>query len=188
MKPALNRIRVTCLPPANMAILSLLVVWAVVSTPSRAASEEFKIGAFTFQTPSGWTRLPGQGMRAARIRVPDAEGGGSALVVFYRFAPGMGGSARDNLARWRNSFRKSPRLRRMRIRSRASRGRKMTYFSATGTLIGADRDLPDHTLQAVMLEARVGTVFVRFAAPARLAERTEDAFRGMIDGAFERKP
>lgn len=185
MKPTIIRIFLGGLVPVGIRVL---LAWVVATAPSFAASDEFKIGDFTFQTPPGWTHLPGVDMTAARIRVPNPNGGEAARVVFYRFAPGTGGSARENLARWRNSFRKSPRLRRMRIRSRASPGRKTTYFSATGTLIGADVDLPDHTLQAAMLEGRASTVIVRFAAPAGLAGGAEEAFQGLIEGALRRKP
>lgn len=123
-------------------------------------------------------------MRAAQFLVPNPGPGYDGLVVFYRFPPGLGGSADRNIARWYSQFKEPNEALGATIETRGKAGHRLHYFRATGTLIGRDGEMPNYALHAALLDGPAGRVFVRFVAPKAIARANETVFRILIERAF----
>jgi hypothetical protein len=162
---------------------------AVVSAGSRAgAGERFSVGDFDFEAPPGWQRVaPPSAMRKAQFRVPALTGGRDGTVVFYRFAPGAGGSTEANIARWRGQFAEPAERLDAHLEQAERQGRPVHIFRASGTFIGDDGqggrvEVPDYVFFGAILEGASGNVFIRFVAPKALAERNRAAFSALVAG------
>ncbi len=149
------------------------------------AEDRFEVAGFSFAAPPAWVRQPAAStMRKAQFLVPNPAPGYDGIVVFYQFPPGLGGSAERNIARWYSQFKELNETLGATIETREGGGRRLTYFRATGTLIGRDGDMPGYALHAALLDGPAGRAFVRFVAPKAVAGANAAAFRKLIDGAF----
>ncbi len=123
-------------------------------------------------------------MRTAQFLVPNPGSGHDGIVIFYRFPPGLGGTAERNIARWYSQFKEPKETLGATVETREGPGRRIHYFRATGTLMGRDGEMPGYALHAALLDGPAGRAFVRFVAPQAVARTNEAAFRKLINGAF----
>jgi len=160
------------------------VILGSISRPG-FAEDRFEVAGFLFSPPTSWVRqLGASSMRAAQFLVPNPGTRYDGLVVYYRFPPGLGGSADRNIARWYSQFKESNEALGATIETRGKAGHQLHYFRATGTLIGRDGELPDYALHAALLDGPAGWMFVRFVAPNAVARANETAFGKLIERAF----
>ena len=74
----------------NFLVVGFLCLFA---TTSAQAAESFKVGAFTFAVPEGWTKVaPSSPMRNAQLEV--AQGPAKAEITLFHFGGGSGTAAR----------------------------------------------------------------------------------------------
>ena len=170
-----------------LARVSVLFCLGGIAQPG-LAEERLKIAGFSFSTPSIWVRqATTSNMRAAQFLVPNTGSGYDGIVIFFRFPPGLGGSAERNIARWYSQFKEPKELLKAAVETRDREGRRLHYFRATGTLIGRDGDMPNYALHAALLDGPTGRVFVRFVAPKAVARSNQAVFRDLIITAFGSK-
>ncbi len=150
------------------------------------AEDRFEVAGFSFAAPPAWVRQPAaSAMRKAQFRIPNPAPGHDGIAVFYQFPPGLGGTAKRNIARWYSQFKEPNETLGAKVETRESAGRQLHYFRATGTLIGRDGDMPGYSLHAALLDGPAGRAFVRFVAPKAVARANAAAFRKLIEAAFE---
>ena len=150
------------------------------------AGDRFEVAGFSFTAPSAWVRQPAaSAMRKAQLRVPNPGPGYDGVAIFYRFPPGLGGTAERNIARWYSQFKEPNEALGATVETRKSGGRQLHYFRATGTLMGSDGEMPGYSLHVALLDSRAGRAFVRFVAPKSVARANAAAFRKLIDDAFD---
>ena len=168
----------------RVIVLSYVLGLGGIARPVHAA-EALSIAGFSFSPPSTWVRQDtASAMRAAQFLVPNTGSGYDGIVIFYRFPPGVGGSAERNIARWYSQFKEPKEALGAAVETRGDAGRRLHYFRAAGTLIGRDGELPGYALHAALLDGPAGRVFVRFVAPKAVADSNEASFRKLINSAF----
>jgi hypothetical protein len=174
---------------AGSMLLVVGFLWSIagngVSHPALAA-EPLVVAGFSFARPDGWIRQEAaSAMRAAQFVVPSGSRGNDGIVIFFRFPPGIGGTAERNIARWLSQFKEPEETLNAVVETASKESRRFHYFRAAGTLIGRDGEMPDYALHAAVLDGPAGRVFVRFVAPNSVASVNEAAFRKLVDDAFE---
>ena len=112
-------------------------------------------------------------MRAAQFLVQNKATGYDGIVIFYRFPPGMGGSAERNIARWYSQFKEPKETLGATVETRSRSGRHFHYFRAAGTLVGRDGEMPDTALHAALLDGPEGRVSSASLRPVRWPEQTK---------------
>ena len=124
--------------------------------------------------PATWVpREPSSTMRLAEYVVP-AAGGDSVQVVVYHFGAGQGGSAEANIARWASQFT-APGGGPVHPAVEALDG--ATFPTTLVTLEGSyarsigmggqgAEPLPDHRLEAAVVETPQGNLYIQMFGPA----------------------
>ena len=162
---------------ARAGLLTLLTIMTTLAV----TAESFKVGAFTFNVPEGWTKVtPSSSMRNAQLEV--AAGPDKAEVTFFHFGGGSG-TATDNVARWFGQFAGSAEQRKSETVQAGSV--KITFATAEGTFSsgmpgGPAKPLPDHALCGAILEHQQGDVYVKMTGPSALVKTAAEAFRKMV--------
>src|SRR5262249_54613544 len=120
-----------CPMKTNLALFALFLSLAAFAGESPAT---FKVGGISFTRPEKWEWVPTtSAMRAAQLKVNDADGKGSAEVVFFQFGAGQGGDAKANVERWLAQF-EEPREKLNSKTETVTVGKaKVTYVTAEGT-------------------------------------------------------
>ena len=164
----------------TLAILAL-------GTAVMDAAESFKVGAFTFAVPEGWTKVtPSSPMRNAQLEV--AQGPAKAEVTFFHFGPGASGTPADNVARWFAQFPGSEAKRQSKTEEVG--GVKVTFATTEGTFSsgmpgGPTTPLAAHALCGGILEHAEGDVYVKMTGPEAVVKSATEAFRKMITDAAQ---
>ncbi|HMJ05257.1 MAG TPA: hypothetical protein VK474_03280 [Chthoniobacterales bacterium] len=158
------------------AFFSLLLV--VASAP---AAESFKVGAFTFAVPEGWTKVePSSPMRNAQLEI--VQGSAKAEVTFFHFGGGSG-TAAANVARWFSQFPGSEEKRKTEVVE--SGPVKITFASTVGTFSsgmpgGPTTPITGAALFGAILENQTGDVYVKMTGPEALVKSSTEALRHMV--------
>ena len=164
------------------AVLLFLALSATAQQP-----ESFKVGAFTFTVPEGWTKVqPSSPMRNAQLEI--AQGPAKAEVTFFHFGPGASGTPADNVARWFAQFPGSDEKRDS--KNTEINGVRITFASTEGTFSsgmpgGPTTPMPDHALAGAILQHADGDVYVKMTGPAAIVKSATESFHKMISGAAE---
>jgi hypothetical protein len=164
------------------ALLSAVAV--LVAMTSAHAAETFKVGAFSFSVPEGWTKVqPSSPMRNAQLEV--ARGTAKAEVTFFHFGGGSGTPA-DNVSRWFSQFPGSEKTRK--TETVEIGGTKVTFASAEGTFSsgmpgGPTTPMPGHALNGAILEHPAGDVYVKMTGPEAVVKAATEAFQKMVRDA-----
>jgi hypothetical protein len=148
-----------------------------------------ELGGMKSLTPAEWKEeKPGSSLRTLQFRVPHAENDPSdaELVVFY-FGKGGGGSADDNIKRWKAKFvapkgKTSDEM--TKIDKFKVSNRDVVLVDISGTYLfqnpgkgDAPKEArPDHRMLAVILDTAEGPYFITLIGPQRTVERHQKAF------------
>ena len=155
-----------------------LCLFAIITAD---AAESFKVGAFTFGVPEGWSKVtPSSPMRNAQLEV--ARGPEKAEITFFHFGGGSGTTA-DNVARWFGQFPGSEANRKTEAVEVA--GVKITFATAEGTFSsgmpgGPTSPMPGYALCGAILENPGGDVYVKMTGPAAIVRAATEAFKQMV--------
>lgn len=170
-----------------ITIRQLLTVSLLTLVASGAfAAESFKVGAFTFVAPEGWTKVtPSSPMRNAQLEV--ARGQEKAEVTFFHFGGGSGTPA-DNIARWFGQFAGSEPSRKTETVELG--GTKVTFATAEGTFNGgmpgqAATPMNGYALCGAIIENPGGDVYVKMTGPAAVVKASTDALKKMVTDAAQ---
>jgi hypothetical protein len=159
-----------------LPLLSLFIAAA-----NCAAAESFKVGAFTFTVPAGWTKVtPSSPMRNAQLEV--ARGQDKAEVTFFHFGGGSGTPA-DNVVRWFGQFSGSEATRKSETVEVG--GRKVTFATAEGTFNsgmpgGPTSPMSGYALAGAIIESPDGDVYVKMTGPAALVKAATEELKKMV--------
>ena len=169
------------------ALFAAIAVALAVTSLRAAEPESFKVGAFTFTVPEGWTKVqPSAPMRNAQLEV--ARGQEKAEVTFFHFGAGASGSLEDNVARWFTQFPGSEAKRQS--KNVEVNGVRVTFATTEGTFSsgmpgGPTTPLPNQALHGAILQHADGDVYVKMTGPEAIVKGAADAFQKMISGAAE---
>ena len=164
-----------------MRKLVALIFCVIATAAATEAAETFKVGAFTFAVPEGWTKVqPSSAMRNAQLEI--AQGTAKAEVTFFHFGGGSG-SAADNVTRWFGQFPGSEDKRK--TESVETGGVKITFATAQGTfssgMPGApSAPMPGYALCGAILAHESGDVYVKMTGPEALVNSACAALREMV--------
>jgi hypothetical protein len=166
-------------------LLSVPLLLLLVATAP--AAESFKVGAFTFTVPEGWTKVqPSSPMRNAQLEI--AQGPAKAEVTFFHFGPSASGTPADNVARWFSQFPGSDEKRA--TKRSETNGVRITFATTEGTFSsgmpgGPTTPLADHALCGAILEHAEGDVYVKMTGPTAIVKAATEAFHKMINQSAE---
>ena len=169
----------------------LVLVTALAATPVLADSA----AGLRWTAPVGWKSEAARPMRAATYSVPPAAGdpaGGEVVINF--FGPGQGGTVDANIERWKGQVqgpdgKPAPAT----VAKRTVRGISMTTIDASGAYSGmggpmmaSPKAVPGYRLLGAIVEGPGGSVFVKFAGPAKTVAANREKFEGLL-ASFERE-
>jgi hypothetical protein len=164
----------------------------IVVTGLRAeAPVTFKVGEFTFARPAKWEWVEvASPMRKAQLKVPDAQSGEGAEVVFFQF-PGGAGGTQANVDRWLGQFAEPRDKINPKIEETTVGKTKVTYVQAEGTYKsgmpgGPHTAMPGYALLGAIIESDSDNVFVRMTGPKELVKASSGDFKKMIEGGLKK--
>lgn len=166
----------------KIALVTFVCLFAALVRGESA--ESFKVGAFTFAVPEGWTKVtPSSPMRNAQLEV--AQGQAKAETTFFHFGGGSG-TAADNVARWFGQFPGSEGKRKTETTEVGPV--KITFATTEGTYSSgmpgaATTPVTGQALIGAILENARGDVYVKMTGPEALVKSATDAFKKMVTEA-----
>jgi hypothetical protein len=146
----------------------------------------FHVGTFSFNRPENWKwEIPTSPMRKAQLTI-SGKNGATALVTFFYFGPGQGGTVQANVDRWAAQFTTvsgSPVKPTTTVQKTATS--TVTFVSASGTFAsgmpgGPTQACPDYALRGAILEHPQGDVYVKMTGPEELVKESTGMFDAMI--------
>ena len=164
-------------------VITIVCLLAAFSAGAET-TESFKVGAFTFSVPEGWTKVtPSSQMRNAQLEV--ARGTDKAEVTFFHFGGGSG-SVADNVSRWFGQFSGNEASRKSETVEVG--GTKITFATAEGTFSsgmpgGPATPLSGYALCGAILEHESGDVYVKMTGPEPIVKAATDALKKMVTDA-----
>jgi len=167
-------------------------------TPARAADDKGTVVEFDgikSTAPAEWkSEDPGR-MRFAQFKIPapDKDTKDGQLVVFK----GLGGSAKDNIARWEAMF-VPPEGKKLEDVAKVTEfkmgGRDATRLDIEGTYKfkaapfdpnSKEEKLPGYKMIAIQFEGPKNIYHIRFVGPAKTIDKNKDAFEAWVKGFKE---
>lgn len=136
--------------------------------------------------PSNWKSQGDRPMRVATYQVPAAAGDpeGGECGVYY-FGQGQGGSADANVDRWVGQFQQASG--KPKVEKRTIHGLTVTTVDVSGTYTGmggprAPQAAPKQgfRLLGAVVEGTQGSLFFKFAGPAKTVAQNQTAFEKML--------
>jgi len=176
----------------------LLVGGAFVlsATSLRAADDKKKDGnvveldTLKSKTPADWTQeTTTNQMRAYQFKLPNAKDdkASAELIIFY-FGQGGGGSAADNIKRWKGMMA-PPDGKKIDDVAKVDKFKvgevPVTYLDVEGTYLAKERPFdpnskvekkPDYRMLGVIFESPKGPYFIRVTGPAKTIAEQKQAF------------
>jgi len=142
--------------------------------------------------PASWKTEAGRPMRLATYSIPHAAGDAdNAECGVYYFGQGQGGSVDANLDRWIGQFTQAdgkPSKSTAKVDKRSVHGLKVTSVDVSGAYTGmGGPNAPGGTPKAgyrllgAIVEGPQGSVFFKFAGPAKTVAQNQGAFEKMLD-------
>jgi hypothetical protein len=180
------------------SLLKLIFVLAGVAiylAPARAASPRddkdrtVKLDSFRSKAPADWVEEPSTSrMRLKQFKLPGGAGQEPAELTIYFFGKGSGGSAEDNVKRWRAMFtsadgKKSADL--GKVEKFKVGDVDITYLDVHGTYLtkvppfapnAKTVATPGQRMLAVVFESKDGPYFLRLVGPAATVEKQKKSF------------
>ncbi len=178
----------------TLSLLSsaLLAAPSSEATPATTASgislapTKFKVGAFSFTRPATWKwENPTSSMRKAQLIVL-GKNGTTALVTFFYFGPGQGGTVQANVDRWAAQFTSKDGTPVTAVTtSQKAMETTITFVSASGTFAngmpgGPTESCPNYALRGAILESPQGDVYVKMTGPETLVKEETATFDKMV--------
>jgi hypothetical protein len=165
--------------------LVLGVVTAAAAPPPPVVVE---MDGLVSTAPADWAEQPAGGMRHKQflLKPAKADERKTELIIFY-FGEGQGGSAADNLARWKSMFEKAE----PKVTEETIAGAKATIVELSGTYLSRPRPmdtstpperLADHRMIGVVLETPHGPYFMRLLGPDATVQSHRAAFLKWLRG------
>src|SRR5262245_52234925 len=149
-----------------------------------------KLDDLQSRTPAEWkAQKRGNKMRAFQFVLPKAKADkqDAELVIFY-FGPGGGGSATDNVKRWKGMF-VPPEGKSIDDVAKVTEMKvgkvPLTYLDVRRTYLYKERPFdpnakvekrPEHRLLGVVVESENGPYFIRLVGPAKTVEQHKKGF------------
>jgi hypothetical protein len=152
----------------------------------RAAPENFMVGDFFFNRPSGWQWIETATNDLPVLKIVDASNG-VADITFYSFKPdNTNGNPVPTFIRWRNSFQQEERTD---SRNRVTYGSNLVVFmeiQGTQRLVENKKTQPRHgyALHGAVIVHPAGNVAIRMIGPISLVKKSAPEFDRMIDDAL----
>ena len=142
-------------------------------------------------TPANWKSQEQRPMRLATYTIPPAPGDQeSGECGVYYFGPGQGGSVQANMDRWIGQFQQAdgkPSKDAAKVGNRNIHGLKVTTVDVSGSYTGmggprAPQGPPKsgYRLLGAIVEGSQGSVFFKFAGPAKTVAQNQSAFEKML--------
>ncbi|MEY2409533.1 MAG: hypothetical protein QOF48_2203 [Verrucomicrobiota bacterium] len=172
------------------ALLCCLPLFAAVAADAPAT---FKVGEFTFTRPAEWEWVESSSpMRKAQLKILGDDKKSAAEIVFFHFGAGQGGDTKANIDRWLGQFEEPRPKLNPKTEETTVAGRKINYVSAEGTYMegppgGQKTPRPGYALRGAIVESDDGSVFIKLSGPAALAQKSQAAFRKMVENAAAKK-
>ncbi|MEM1085868.1 MAG: hypothetical protein AAGI48_17295 [Verrucomicrobiota bacterium] len=153
---------------------------------SSAGAEDFKVSDLNFSKPETWKSVEVQSaMRKAQLSV-----GEEGEVVFFHFGPGAAGGKKANIDRWFGQFKEGPDAINAKTEELKAGDIPVTLVSANGTFLagrpgGPKTGMPDYALLGAIIEAKGGSIFVKFTGKKATVDAAAKDFKAMVTGAKE---
>jgi hypothetical protein len=158
---------------------------AGAATPPPVVAE---IDGLVSTAPADWEEQPAGGMRHKQflLKPAKADERKTELIIFF-FGAGQGGSAADNLTRWKSMFEKAEPV----VTEETIGGAKATIVELSGTYLSRPRPmdtstpperLAEHRMIGVVLETPHGPYFMRLLGPDRTVQSHKPAFLKWLRG------
>ena len=171
-----------------MRALAVTLLALLVAT-ARAEPVRTEAAGLRFAHPSEWTRVPAPSdMRAAQFRVAKADGDAEdAEVVLFFFGKGQGGSAQDNLDRWRGQMGEGASAKAAgTVTIKTIHGLKVTSLDVAGTYKpmargGDATPHPGYRLLAAVIEGEGGPWFLRLVGPEATVKAAKPGFDATLE-------
>jgi hypothetical protein len=171
-------------------IVFVAPLWAsaVAAAPARTP---VTLDGHTSLAPAAWHEVSPGPMRLKQFVIPAQAGDASdAEVILFHFGGGQGGSASDNITRWKAMFEPPPGQsidQATRVQTFSAGAFKITYLDVHGTYLHRSRPAdtsieperrPGYRMIGAVLEGTPnGPFFVRFVGP----EKTVSAHKAEFD-------
>jgi hypothetical protein len=177
-------------------VLLVGVAFVLTATLLRSADDKKKDGnvveldALKSKTPADWEQKPTTNqMRAYQFTLPNAKDNKASaeLIIFY-FGQGGGGSAADNIKRWKGMMT-APEGKKIDDVAKVDKFKvgevPVTYLDVEGTYLAKERPFdpnskvekkPDYRLLGVVFESPKGPYFMRVTGPAKTIAEQKKAF------------
>jgi hypothetical protein len=152
----------------------------------------FKVGDIAFTRPDKWESVPvTSSMRAAQLKVTDADGKTSADVVFFQFGPGGAGGTKANVERWLGQFVEPRDQIKSKVEDVTVGKTKVTYVSAEGTYKsgmpgGPATSMADYALMGAMVgNEGDNVIFIKMTGPKSLVKSATEDFKKMVESGLK---
>lgn len=164
------------------------LIFAAVAVLSATLLAESAAG-LRWTAPAGWKAEGPRPMRAATYTIAPAPGdsAGGECVVNY-FGPGQGGGVDANVERWKGQVlgpdgKPAP----AKVEKRTVRGIPITVIDASGSYTGmggpmaaSGKPMPGYRLLGAIAEGPGGSVFFKFAGPAKTLGANQKQFEQLL--------
>jgi hypothetical protein len=148
------------------------------------------VAGLKWTAPAGWNSQGKTAMRAATYVIPPAAGDrDNAECAVYFFGAGQGGSVQANLDRWKGQFTgPNGRPAEAKVQNRTVHGLPVTTIDASGDYSGMGGPMArertvarDYRLLGAIVEGPEGSVFVKFAGPAKTIAAHQRQFDELVN-------
>ncbi len=173
---------------ASLVLLGMAACVCAVRGDEKGTVVE--LDALRSRAPADWKAgEPANRFRAYEFKIPKAAGDehDADLVIFY-FGEGQGGTAADNVKRWKGMFQppegktvdEVSKLEKMKVSDA-----DVTYLDIHGTYLHKERPFdpaakvdkrPHYRMIGVVFESKKGPYFMRLTGPAKTVEKHKKEF------------
>jgi hypothetical protein len=182
----------TILKVPRIALWLVLIAASSASICVRADDATFKVGDITFTRPDKWESVAVTSMmRAAQLKVTDADGKNSADVVFFQFGPSGAGGIQANVERWLGQFEEPRDQINAKVENTTVGKTKVTYVQAEGTYKsgmpgGPTSPMPDYGLMGAMVgNEGDNIIFIKMTGPKSLVKSSMADFKKMVESGLK---
>lgn len=166
-----------------LATVSTIAFAFLLAVPLRAADDVSAAG-IRWTIPPGWTAGAPKPMRVATYVVAAAKGSEPGECGVFYFGRGQGGSAEENITRWRGQFEGGPppqtsieTVNGLRVHRVSMSG---TYLAPGGPMMQSQGKKPGYALAGAIVEAPAGLVFFKCTGPAPTIAAAKASLDAMI--------
>lgn len=164
----------------RMALFFLLSLTFSVT----AHAEDFQVSDLTFSQSENWKAVEVKSpMRKAQFSV-----GEDGEVVFFHFGPGGAGGKQANIDRWFRQFKEGVDAIHAKTEEAKAGEIPVIFVSANGTFLAGPpgqpkTEKPGYALLGAIIEAKAGSIFVKFTGKKETVDAAAKDFKAMVTGA-----